>query len=244
MPIRLARRPFGLPALGAVAALTLVGCGTEPGKPASEPTSAAPAAPAASASRPLTAEQLVAAALPGEESADSYGHPVSVRKPRTADPKSEPSDPACAQMLAAAHARQPSRPTPAVAVQTFNWKNDVSGGGSTLASYGNSGAVAAFAQIREGLNTCRYFETPAPAPAMIYRGTVTVAAAPRLGDEAVQFDITAPSEMGAHVTQYTVVRTGRVVATFTKLSVGGLDPHDFPAGLIAQQVSLLQQAQS
>ncbi|MER7468486.1 hypothetical protein [Streptomyces sp. NPDC097981] len=105
--------------------------------------------------------------------------------------------------------------------QTFNWKSDPYGGGSTLASYGNSGAVAAFAQVREGLGTCRYVESPGPA--MTYRGTVTVVPAPELGEEAVQFEITAPTEMGPHMTQYTVVRAGSVVATFTNLSVGGLE---------------------
>ncbi|MEU9162702.1 hypothetical protein AB0D29_20815 [Streptomyces sp. NPDC048424] len=52
-----------------------------------------------------------------------------------------------------------------------------------------------------------------------------------------------PSEMGPHVTQYTVVRTGSVIATFTKLSVGGHDVRAFPPALIAQQIALLQQAQ-
>ncbi|MFC9296498.1 hypothetical protein ACFTWH_30670 [Streptomyces sp. NPDC057011] len=246
MPIRVARRAPGLPALAAVAALALVGCSPPPVKPAPGPAPAStpPVAPKAPPSRPLTAEELVAAALPGEAGADTYGNPVSVRKRRAGDRNSEPSDPACAQMLTAAHARQPSQPAPAVVEQTFNWKNDGNGGNSTLASYGNSGAVAAFAQVREGLNTCRYYEAPAPEPITTYKGTVTVSPAPQLGDEAVRFEITAPTEMGPHVTQYTVVRTGSVVATFTKLSVGDRDVRDFPPALISQQTSLLQQAQS
>ncbi|MEU7556463.1 hypothetical protein AB0B01_29770 [Streptomyces sp. NPDC044571] len=244
MPIHLARRACGLTALLAVAALAVAGCEADPAKSASEPPAppALPAAPAP-ASRPLTAAELVAAALPGEESPEAYGHPVSVRKTRAGDRKSEVSDAACEQLLAAVHARRPSRPAPAVVEQTFNWKNDMNGGNSTLASYGNSGAVAVFAEVREGLSTCRYYESPAPAPTMTYKGTVTGAPAPQLGDEAVQFEITAPTEMGPHVTQYTVVRTGSVVVTFTKLSVGGLDPREFPPALIAQQISRLQQAQ-
>ncbi|MFD9359065.1 hypothetical protein [Streptomyces sp. NPDC060031] len=242
----MARRAFGLPALIAGAALALVGCEVDPGKAASEPAppelaSASPSAPAY-ASRPLTAEQLVAAALPAGRSPDAYGHPVSVRKPGVSGRKSEPSDPACGRMLAAAHARQPSRPAPAVAEQTFNWRGDIYGGNSTLASYGNSGAVAAFAEVSEGLSTCRYYE--GEGPTTTYKGTVTVDPAPRLGDEAVQFEVTAPTEGGTHVTQYTVVRAGSVVATFTKMSVGGLDVRAFPPALIAQQISLLQQAQS
>ncbi|MFF3086027.1 hypothetical protein ACFVRB_13420 [Streptomyces nojiriensis] len=251
MPRRVARRASGLPALVAVTALAVAGCGSNPPKPAPAPTPSAPAAAspsaappsaAASVSRPLTAEQLVAAALPTEEGPDSYGHPVAVREHRGKDRKSEASDPACARMLEAAHARRPSRPSPVVAEQTFNWKNDINGGNSTLASYGNSGAVAVFAEVREGLSACRYFESPGPSTT--YKGTVTVDPAPQLGDEAVQFEITAPSEMGPHVTQYTVIRTGSVIATFTKLSVGGHDVRAFPPAMIAQQISLLQQAQS
>lgn len=249
MPRRVARRTSGLPALVALTTLAVAGCSANPSKPASAPTPSAPAASpsaaspsaAASVSRPLTAEQLVAAALPTEEGPDSYGHPVAVREPGGKDRKSEVSDPACARMLEAAHARRPSRPSPVVAVQTFNWKDDVNGGDSTLASYGNSGAVAVFAEVREGLSACRYFESPGPSTT--YEGTVTVDPAPQLGDEAVQFEITAPSEMGPHVTQYTVVRTGSVIATFTKLSVGGRDVRAFPPAMIAQQISLLQQAQ-
>ncbi|WP_406087733.1 hypothetical protein [Streptomyces virginiae] len=239
MPIRFALRASGVPAFVAVA-----GCGAGPGKPAAElatpeSASASPSA-VASASRPLTAEQLVAAALP-QESPDADRHPVSVRKLQVSDREDQVSDPACGQLLAAAHAWRPSQPAPAVVNQTFNWKDD-NGGASTLASYGNSGAVAVFAEVREGLSTCRYYESPAPTTT--YKGTVTVDPAPRLGDEAVQFEITAPTEAGPHVTQYTVVRTGSVVATFTKLSVGGRDIRTFPPAMIAQQISLLQQAQS
>ncbi|MCX5613304.1 MULTISPECIES: hypothetical protein [unclassified Streptomyces] len=244
MPIRFALRASGVPALVAVATLAVTGCGAGPGKHASElalpeTASASPSA-VASASRPLTAEQLVAAALP-QESPDADRHPVSVRKLQVSDLEDQISDPACGQLLAAAHARRPSQPAPAVVNQTFNWKDD-NGGASTLASYGNSGAVAVFAEVREGLSTCRYFESPAPTTT--YKGTVTVDPAPRLGDEAVQFEVTAPTEVGPHVTQYTVVRTGSVIATFTKLSVGDRDIRAFPPAMIAQQISLLQQAQS
>ncbi|GAA2650163.1 MULTISPECIES: hypothetical protein [Streptomyces] len=247
MPVHVARRASLLSALVAVASLAVVGCGAHPGNPVTAPAapstsaSGSPSAPA-SASRTLTAEELVAAALPTEASPDAYGHPVSVRRPRAGERESEVSDPACARLLEAAHARRPSRPAPAVAEQTFNWRNDPNGGDSTLASYGNSGAVAVFAEVSDGLGACRYYESPGPATT--YKGTVTVGPAPRLGDEAVQFEITAPTEGGSHVTQYTVVRTGSVIATFTKLSVGDPDLRAFPPALIARQISLLQQAQS
>ncbi|OLZ59355.1 hypothetical protein AVW11_26505 [Streptomyces amritsarensis] len=246
MPIRCAVRASGVPALVAVAALAVVGCGAGSGKPASKPAppEPAPVSPSAvavaSASRPLTAEQLVSAALP-QESPDADWHPVSVRESQVSGWEDQISDPACRLLLAAAHAWRPSQPAPTVVDQTFNWTND-NGGESTLASYGNSGAVAVFEEVREGLSTCRYYESPAPTTT--YKGTVTVDPAPRLGDEAVQFEITAPTEVGPHVTQYTVVRTGSVIATFTKLSVGGRDIPAFPPAMIAQQISLLQQAQS
>ncbi|MFG2879296.1 hypothetical protein ACGFYU_30560 [Streptomyces sp. NPDC048337] len=254
MPIPVVRRASGLPALAAVAVLAITGCEAAPGKPAPEPSSPvlaseSPSASPPPATRPLTAAELVAAALPAEETPDAYGHPVSVRKSRAGGPKSEPSDPACAQLLAAAHARHVSRPTPVVAEQSFNWRNDLGSSHSTLASYGATGAQDAFRLITEGLSTCRYYESPAPAPApapaptMTYKGTVTVGPAPRLGNEAVQFEVTAPTELGLHVTQYTVIRTGSVVATFTRQSTAGLDERAFQPALIAQQISLLQDAQ-
>ncbi|WP_141743733.1 hypothetical protein [Streptomyces agglomeratus] len=239
MPIHAVRRVFGLPALVAVDALAVVGCGADPGRPASAPAAASPSAPAP-AGRPLTAEQLVAAALPGEESPDAYGHPVFERKSRVNDPRFQPSDPACGPTLAAARAWQNSSPAPAVAQQTFNWKGDIYGGMSILASYRGIGAKEAFAQVSEGLKTCRYYEIAATR----YKGTVTVAPAPRHGDEAVQFEVTAPTDLGPHVNQFTVVRVGSVVVTFTKLSVGGHVVRAFPPALIDQQVSLLQQAQN
>ncbi|MFE1808711.1 hypothetical protein [Streptomyces sp. NPDC059533] len=58
----------------------------------------------------------------------------------------------------------------------------------------------------------------------------------------MQFEVTAPTEMGSHVTQYTVVRAGKAIATFKKAS-DGRTGRAFPPALIAQQIALLQQAQ-
>ncbi|MCX5181094.1 hypothetical protein OHA12_37100, partial [Streptomyces virginiae] len=132
MPIRFALRASGVPAFVAVATLAVAGCGAGPGKPAAELATPEPASASASpsavasASRPLTAEQLVAAALP-QESPDGDWHPVSLRKPQVGDREDQVSDPACGQLLAAAHARRPSQPAPAVVDQTFNWKDDNGG---------------------------------------------------------------------------------------------------------------------
>ncbi|MFF9982559.1 hypothetical protein [Streptomyces erythrochromogenes] len=246
MTAPVARRTCGLPVLVAFAALGLAGCGAVSAEPAALPAPASspppPSAPKAPPSRTMTAEQLVAAALPTGEMGDSDWHPVAVRELRRGDRGYEVSDPACGRLLEAADARRPSEPSPSVVDQAFEWEGDLWGGSSTLASYGNSGAVAVFEQVSEGLSNCRYYE--APGPASMYKGTVTAGRAPTLGDEAVQFEITAPSEMGPHVTQYTVVRMGSVIATFTKLSVGDDTVRAFPPALVAQQIALLRQAQS
>ncbi|MEU6868619.1 hypothetical protein ABZ924_36230 [Streptomyces sp. NPDC046876] len=249
MPVHVVRRASGLPVLAAVTVLSVVGCAADPGKRAPEPApSSAPPSVSAlpPAYRPLTAEQLVAAALPAGAGPDSYGNPVSVRKNvRGSSPEPESSDPACAELFAAAHARHVSRPTPVVAEQTFNWKGGEggdNGGNSTLASYGATGAQDAFRLVTQGLSTCHSYESQGPG--RTYDWTITFGAAPHLGNEAVQFEATAPTESGPLKTRYTVVRTGSVVATFTKRVAGDLDMPAFPPDLIAQQISLLQQAQS
>ncbi|MFH9727839.1 hypothetical protein ACH4M4_33465 [Streptomyces sp. NPDC017254] len=110
-----------------------------------------------------------------------------------------------------------------------------------LTSYQGSGAEEAFAKVREDLKTCRYFERQGPAG--LYKATVAVRPAPRFGDEAVRFEITAPVKLGAHVTEWTVVRAGSTVVSFTKLSIAGHDVREFPPALIAEQVTRLQDAQ-
>ncbi|MFD3677874.1 hypothetical protein [Streptomyces sp. NPDC058613] len=259
MRTRRTRRTTGLLALAAAAALTAVGCTARPGLPAPDATTppsaasapagdSAAAAPApgsatpAGAGRRLSPARLLSAVVPEAYLRDSYGtNPAAVRKPRKADTGIEPpSDPACARLLDAANARQqPDRP-PAVVEQTFNWKDDAYGSHSVLASYDDADARAAFAQVRDGLTTCRAYEQRSPG--RLYQGTVDVAAAPVVGDEAVQFQITAPTEDGPHVTRYTMVRTGNCVATFVQ-STGRNENRAFPPYVIALQVMLLQQAQ-
>lgn len=234
------RRTARLLALAAAAALTVVGCTSEPGTPASTSGSMM-ASPSAPAGLWLTAQQLMAATLPDADVPNSHGNPVVLRRPKKADPRIKPpSDPACGRLFDATNARQPVTPAATVADQTFNWKGDFYGSGSVLASYEGSGAQEAFTQVRDSLSACRSYEQEGPAGP--YKATVTAAPAPRLGDEAVQYEITIPTEAGPHVTQYTVVRTGKAVATFRKAS-DGQEGRAFPPAVIAQQITLLQQAQ-
>ncbi|WP_405861673.1 hypothetical protein OG361_39990 [Streptomyces sp. NBC_00090] len=224
--------------LAVSAVLTASGCAADPQPSVS--SSASSSAPARVA-RQLTAEELVEAALPVDAVLNLIGNPASVFQPTPDDTKVQytAGPPACRQMLDAADGRQ--TPVPAAAIQQFDWKDDGYGGTSVLTSYQGSGAKETFAKVREGLKTCRYFERQGPAG--LYKATVTVHPAPRFGDEAVRFEITAPVKLGAHVTEWTVVRTGSTVATFTKLSVAGHDVRAFPPALITEQITRLQTAQ-
>ncbi|MFF5633608.1 hypothetical protein [Streptomyces sp. NPDC012825] len=215
-------------------------CAAEPSAPASPAAGAATTATPApeEAVRRLTPEQLVAAALTAEAVSGSYANPVSVLERGDDDPEVEPpSEPACVPSLDALGARS----APGAAGQTFNWKGDVYGGETVLASYEGTGAQEAFAAVGEGLKTCRYYEQ---GRAGLYKGAVTLGAAPGVGDESARFEISAPSEAGPHVTEYTVVRVGNTVAAFSKLSVAGHTVRSFPDGLIAKQADRLRQAQN
>ncbi|MFI1284629.1 hypothetical protein ACH4U5_28445 [Streptomyces sp. NPDC020858] len=265
MHVRRSRQAVGLPLVLAAVTVTLaavVGCAAGSGASAGAggPGAGAPASsalvsggPSASASasgsaaaavvtgRWLTAGQVVAAAVPDAEVPGSYTNPVGIRKFRKPDPRFKPpSDLACGRVLDAAHAEMNVNTAPAVAEQTFNWKDDAYGSSSFLVSYKGSAAQIVFTLLRDGLTTCRYYEQEGPSG--IQKNTVTTAPAPPLGDEAVQFEISTPTETGRHATQYTVVRTGHCVATFTKSSDGRVG-QAFPPAVIARQITLLEEAQ-
>ncbi|MGW7439550.1 hypothetical protein [Streptomyces sp. NPDC054849] len=183
----------------------------------------------------------MAAAVPDADVPDSYGNPVDIRRPAKPDPRFKPpSDLACGRVLDAAYAQMNVNTAPTVAEQIFNWKNDAFSSSSFLASYKESRAQIVFSLLRDGLTTCRYYEQEGPSG--IQKNTVAVAPAPPLGDEAVQFEISIPTETGRHVTQYTIVRTGHCVATFTKSSDGQVG-RAFPPAVIARQIALLEEAQ-
>ncbi len=171
----------------------------------------------------------------------SYGNPVAIRRPAKPDPRFKPpSDLACGRVLDASYAEMNVNTAPTVAEQTFNWKDDAFGSRAVLASYKDSKAQIVFGLLRDDLTTCRYYEQEGPSG--IQKNTVTAMPAPPLGDEAVQFEISMPTETGRHVIQYTVVRTGQCVATFTKSSDGRVG-QAFPPAVIARQITLLEEAQ-
>ncbi|MFF0561322.1 hypothetical protein [Streptomyces sp. NPDC004266] len=255
------RRSSGFLVLAAAVVLSASACAAEaqPSMPASASGPSAPPVASqspipASASEPgavsspavarparrLTAEELVEAALPVGTVPDLIGEPASVF--HTGADGAEVkflSGSTCREMLDAAEGEQ--TPAPAKAFQLFRWKGDVYGGSSLLASYEGSSAKEVFAKVREGLKTCRHFERQSPAGR--YKATVSVLSAPRLGDEAVRFELAAPVELGPSVIEYTVVRVGSTVARFSKLSIAGRDVRAFPPVLIAEQVTRLQRAQ-
>ncbi|WP_326589806.1 hypothetical protein [Streptomyces sp. NBC_01294] len=208
---------------------------------AGAPSASASAAAAVVTGRWLTADEVVAAAVPDAEVPGSYTNPVGIRTFRKPDPRFKPpSDLACGRVLDAAYAEMNVNTAPTVAEQTFNWKDDAYGSNSYLASYKASAAQIVFTLLRDGLTTCRYYEQEGPSG--LRKNTVTTVPAPPLGDEAVQFEISTPTEAGRHVRQYTVVRTGHCVVTFTKSSDGHVG-QAFPPAVIARQITLLEEAQ-
>lgn len=261
MYVRRSRPAFGLHfALTAVTVLTAA-CTAAPGPsyagadtrptsaspPGAQPASGSPSpsdstsAAALVTGRALTREQLVAAAIPDAEVPDSHGNPVRIRTPRKPDPRfGPPSDLACGRVLDAAYATMNVNTAPVVADQTYNWKGDAFGSSAILASYTESRAQIVFMLLRDGLTTCRSYEQKGPSG--MYYETMTTSPAPPLGDEAVRFEVSTPTETGRHVRQYTVVRTGHCVATFIKRS-DGQEGTAFPSVVISRQIALLEEAQ-
>ncbi|MFE5596641.1 hypothetical protein [Streptomyces sp. NPDC056549] len=237
------RGRFVVLVLAAAVVVTMSGCTVEAQPPAQAPASElATASPAASArvARQLTAEELVQAALPVRTVANLVGEPASVYHAFPDEAKVEfLAGPECREILDAVNGQR--IPAPRLAFQPFTWTGDRYGGSSLLASYEGSGAKEAFATVREGLKACRYFERQSPAG--LYKGTLNVLAAPEVGEEVVRFEIAAPLKLGPSVTEYTVVRAGSTVVSFSKLSVAGRDVRAFPAALITEQVTRLQEAQ-
>ncbi|MFJ3922414.1 hypothetical protein [Streptomyces sp. NPDC090022] len=126
--------------------------------------------------------------------------------------------------------------------QTFNWDDDIWGGGSTLASYENGRAEQRFADLRQSLSSCRTYDGEAWAGK--FTATVAPGPAPSFGDEAVSFTETIPlgAERGGDRNEtVVVVRTGNTIASFTALNVGGTA--SFPPDLITRQVERLRAAQ-
>ncbi|AVZ71123.1 hypothetical protein SLUN_01510 [Streptomyces lunaelactis] len=78
----------------------------------------------------------------------------------------------------------------------------------------------------------------------MFKATLTMEQAPGVGDEAVRFRETipmGPEHPGDRNEQFTVVRAGNTIVTFTKLNIGG--SASFRADLVNRQVERLRNAQ-
>ncbi|AGS70873.1 hypothetical protein HGI09_29410 [Streptomyces collinus] len=200
-------------------------------------------ASAKAAVAPLTRAQLRALTFKEGEVAGVYeknGVPVQDPLPKK-DQRSFPpvSDPTCQTMLDIRDGEGAST----VVLQVFNWKGDIWGGGSMLASYEDGKAQQVFAQLKQALGSCRSYEGTGWVGK--FKSTLTMEQAPDVGDEAVRFRETNPprpdADLGERNEQYTVVRTGNAIVTFHKLNIGG--SASFPADLVNRQVERLQNAQ-
>ena len=206
--------------------------------------SASAASPQANASVPktgrlLSTSELRALTLREGEVPQAYegAIPVRDRKPETGRSTFPPvSDPACEQVLDVADADG----APSVVDQTFNWKDNIFPGGSTLASYNGAEAQTAFSRLGEGLKACRTFTGTGYTGK--YRSELAVEGSPRVGDEAVRYSLTSPMNDGSvRHDDHVVVRVGSVIAAFTAMEI---DKHTaFPPDLIAKQVERLRNAQ-
>ncbi|MET7692586.1 hypothetical protein ABZT06_32215 [Streptomyces sp. NPDC005483] len=146
------------------------------------------------------------------------------------------SDSACEQVLDINDAEEAS----SVVVQTFNWKDNIFPGGSTLAAYKGAEAQSAFKRLGEGLKACRAFTGTSYAGK--YRSKLAVESSPRVGDEAVRYGLESPMDDGrVHHEDHVVVRVGSVIAAFTAMEID--KQAAFPPDLITKQVERLQNAQ-
>ncbi|MFF5023839.1 hypothetical protein ACFY2J_06210 [Streptomyces collinus] len=91
------------------------------------------------------------------------------------------SDPTCQTMLDIRDGEGAST----IVLQVFNWKGDIWGGGSMLASYEGGKAQQVFAQLKQALGSCRSYE--GTGWVRKFKSTLTMEQAPDVGDEAVRF---------------------------------------------------------
>ncbi|MGW4163910.1 hypothetical protein [Streptomyces sp. NPDC004788] len=227
-------------AVAAVIGLLLTsGCAPAQGpKTATGASAATP--PAESAVAPLTMAQLKTLALKNGEVPQAH-EPIEVQEPmpegsgRTFPPASEPS---CQPLIDV----RSGKGSFAHVFQIFNWKENIMGGGSTLASYEDGKAAQRFAELKQALATCQSYEGEGWVGK--FKATVKTEAPPQVGDEAVAFREIIPKkpgDLGDRNEQFIVVRAGNTITTFSELSVG--KSSSFPTELINRQVERLQNAQ-
>ncbi|MFD3752089.1 hypothetical protein ACFWVT_17970 [Streptomyces cyaneofuscatus] len=188
---------------------------------------------------PLTVAQLKSLTLKIGEVPQAR-EPLDVQEPlpegsgRSFPPVSVP---ACRPLIDVRQGKMSS----AQVFQLFNWKKNIMGGTSSLASYEGGQAERRFAELKRSLATCRHYEGEGFVGP--YRATVITEAPPEFGEEAVSFREIVPMgpKAGDRNEQYVVVRTGNTIATFTELSIG--KDLFFPPELIIRQVERLRNAQ-
>ncbi|MEU1790749.1 hypothetical protein ABZ553_33730 [Streptomyces sparsogenes] len=195
-------------------------------------------APSRTSRPPLTAEQLKALALKDRDVPQAHDVPVQDPVPESEQRTYPPvSDASCQRVLDVLDAENAS----AVVLQIFNWKKNIMGGGSTLASYDDTRAEGAFRQLHDSLTTCRSFTGVGQLGK--FNAKITVEKAPDVGDEALSFHVIMPLPDGGGLRDehHVFVRTGNVTASFTDLNIGV--KAQFPLDLINKQVERLHTAQ-
>ncbi|MET9834354.1 hypothetical protein ABZ078_34825 [Streptomyces sp. NPDC006385] len=227
------------------AAATVIGVFLASGcAPAQEPKAAAGASsttPSAKAPvTPLTTAQLKNLAFKDGEVPQAH-EPITVKEPQPqGSGRSFPpvSVPACQPLIDIRNGEGSS----AHVFQIFNWKENIMGGSSTLASYEEDKAEQRFAEVKQALTTCRSYEGESYAGR--FKATVRTETPPQVGEEALAFrEIIpmGPDQPGDRNEQFIVVRTGNTIATFSELGVGA--DLSFPTELISRQVERLRNAQ-
>ncbi|NEB18933.1 hypothetical protein [Streptomyces coelicoflavus] len=205
------------------------------------PTTPSATTPSARArAEPLTTAQLKDLAFKDGEVPQAH-EPLSVQAPPPeGSERSFPpiSVPACRPLIDV----RSGEGSFAHVFQVFNWKKNIMGGSSTLASYEGDEAEQRFAALRQALTTCRSYEGEGYAGP--FEVTVRTETPPQVGEEALAFLEISPVEsdsLGDSSEQFIVVRTGNTIATFSELSVGA--DLSFPTELIRRQVKRLKDAQ-
>ncbi|MER6138637.1 hypothetical protein ABT174_01060 [Streptomyces sparsogenes] len=168
----------------------------------------------------------------------AYDVPVQDPSPEERQKTLPPvSDASCQRVLNILEAEDAS----AVVVQIYNWKENIFGGDSTLASYEGTKAQKAFGRLQDSLADCRSFSGVSVAGK--YKAKVTMDKAPDVGDEALSFHVVIPlpDGEGRRDEHHVFVRADDVTASFTDTNVGM--PARFPLGLVNKQVERLNSAQ-
>ncbi|MFH0176472.1 hypothetical protein [Streptomyces cacaoi] len=224
--------------LALLTAAALTGCSTADST-AGTPEAGQPSTAIAAEAKPLSEAELRALTLQEAELPEARPGAIPVQDHRDLSdyPSFEPaSDPDCQTVHDIRNAIDAS----AVVVQVINWKDNIYGGGVTLASYDEGEAEQLFAELERALRSCRTYRGDGWVGT--YTSTMKAQKAPEVGDEAVQFREYSTVELAKRDELFIVVRTGGVIATYHSLDVGRTPT--FPTEPIIKQTERLRAAQS